>query len=92
MRKTLIWISFSCAALGLLGLGTLYVLGAAHPAPLFQLLAPLSLLLLFAALPFLAVSWILTICQEIRGKNYGIAALWVLFGLLLIVWELRRIL
>lgn len=92
MLQTFKKISFVCAVLGLLGFAVIWLTGTAYPNFMFQILAPVSLLLVFAALPFMLVSWILTIRKEIQAKNYLIAALWGISGLLLVAFEFRRIL
>lgn len=92
MIKKLVKIGSFFALFGLLGLGIVFVTGASYPDLMFKILVPVSLLLLFAALPLIAASWVLTIYQEVKAKNYLIAALLGGSGLFLILYELRRIL
>ncbi len=92
MRKKLVMAGALFCGLGLLGLAVLFVSGTAYPDTLFNLLTPVSLLLLIIAIPFFAVAWIMTIHREIQEKHHGIAALWAISGLLLMIYELCRIL
>ena len=92
MLKKLTKIGFFCAAFGVLGLVIILIAGPALSNVVFNLLAACSLFLIFAALPFMAASWMLTIHREIKGKHYLIAALWGLLGLVLILRALWRIL
>lgn len=84
-------IGLVCGISGLLGLVVILATGTAHPDLMFRILVPLSLLLIFVSLPFLAVCWVLTIRNEIKAKHYLIAALWGALGCLLLLWELSRI-
>ncbi len=92
MLKKLILIGSVCGGLALLGLALIFLSGASYPDLMFRILSPLSLLLAFAAIPFLAASWVLVILKELRAKSYLLAALWLLGGLLLILRQLWRIL
>ncbi len=92
MLKKLIWIGFSCGAAGLLGLAAAAMAGAGGPAVLHQIVTPVSMLLLFVAVPALVLAWLLTICKEVKAKNYPIAALWAILGMVVILRQLYRIL
>ena len=92
MRNKLTILGLLCGVSGFLGIAVIWMTGASAPERLFQIGAPVSLLLLAAALLLLSAAWILTIWKELQEKHYFLAALWAFSGLLLILLELRRIL
>ena len=92
MLQKLTKIGLVCGGSGLLGIAVVLISGTAYPAPLFRALAPLSLLLICAALPPLAGAWVLTVCREWRSHNRIPAAIWIAAGLLLCLRALYRIL
>lgn len=59
---------------------------------LFKILLPFGLILIYVSLPLFVLSWILHIKKEYKKKQYLSAFLWIVFGILLILWELRRFL
>ncbi len=85
-RKAAIW----CALIGFACWIPLFVTGVADPHILFRVLMPLGLLLVFAALPLLVISWIVTVRQEMRAKNYVIVAIEIAGALLLLLLQLPK--
>ncbi len=85
-RKAAIW----CALVGFTCWIPLFVTGVGHPHILFRVLMPLGLLLVFLALPLLVISWIVTVYQEVRAKNYLIVAVEIAAALLLLFWQLPK--
>lgn len=89
--KTLTKTAVVCGGAGLLGLFILLLSGAAYPDTLFRVLAPLSLLLCFAALPPLFGAWVLTIRRAWTSGSVGFALLWLVGGLLLLLKQFLRV-
>ena len=91
MRQKLMKIGLACGGAGLLGIAVVLVSGTAYPEPLFRALAPLSLLLICAAVPPLAAAWLLNIRREWKSENHLTALLWVGGGGLLVLLQLCRL-
>lgn len=77
---------------GLLCWGIIFITGASYPHALFKILMPLGLLLVFLALPLLALSWILGVYQDFKVRNYSVAILSIILGVGGVVWEILRLL
>ena len=76
--------------LGILGLAVLLgviVSGAAYPHPFFRYGAPLGLLFVFVSVVLQFISWVLEICRGVKEKQYRLAAVIAVLGLLAI-WKL----
>ena len=75
------------AALGLTVLLGVILSGAAYPHPFFQFGAPVGLLLVFVSFVLQFISWILEIYHGVKGKQYRLAAVIAVLGLL-VIWKL----
>ena len=73
------------SVLGLLSIAAVMISGTAYPDMMFQILAPIGLLLMFASLPLYALAWVFLIKKEMKSKNYLYAALLFLVGIISIV-------
>ena len=87
MRKRIYQLAVLSAILGLAILLCVIVSGAAYPHPFFQFGAPLGLLFVFVSVALLFVSWIWEIGHNVKGKQYLLAAVTAVLGLLAI-WRL----
>lgn len=79
--------SILSAALGLAVLLGVILSGAAYPHPFFRFGAPLGLLFVFVSVVLQLISWILEIYHGVKGKQYRLAAVIALLGLL-VIWML----
>lgn len=79
--------SILSAALGLAVLLGVILSGAAYPHPFFRFGAPLGLLFVFVGVVLQLISWILEIYHGVKGKQYRLAAVIALLGLL-VIWML----
>ncbi len=70
--------------------GVLYISDSAYPDLLFRVLTLLFLVLICISLILLLLSWLSKIYEEIKSKNYLIAFVWLLAGIVLIVLELIK--
>ncbi len=86
-KHTINKFSILSAALGLAVLLGVILSGAAYPHPLFRFGAPLGLLFVFVSVVLQLISWILEICHGVKGKQYRLAAVIALLGLL-VIWML----
>ena len=75
------------AALGLVILLGVVLSGAAYPHPVFQFGAPLGMLFVFVSVVLQFISWILEICRGVKEKQYRLAAVIAVLGLL-VIWKL----
>lgn len=81
--KAAVWVSIAA----FMCLGILYLSGAAYPDLTFKILQPLFLILIVISLALLVMAWISSIYIEVKNKNYLIAFIWFLAGIILIVFK-----
>lgn len=86
-KHTINKFSILSAALGLAVLLGVILSGAAYPHPFFRFGAPLGLLFVFVSVVLQLISWILEIYHGVKGKQYRLAAVIALLGLL-VIWML----
>lgn len=77
---------------GFLCWGIIFITDVSYPHTLFQILMPLGLFLVFLSLPLFVLSWIITIRQEFKVKNYLIASLWIIVGILWVLLSVPKFL
>ncbi len=80
-------VSILFAALGLAVLLSIIVSGAAYPHPFFRFGAPWGLLFVFVGVFLQLISWILDIYHGVIEKQYRLAAVIAVLGLL-VIWML----
>ena len=79
LERKLYRLAVLTCVMGLLSIAVVIVSGTAYPEILFQVLAPIGLLLIFVSLVLYVFAWVLSVKKAIKSKDY----LWV--GLLLLV-------
>ena len=85
MERKLFRFAVIVSVLGLLSIAAVMISGTAYPDMMFQILAPIGLLLMFVSLPLYALAWVFSIKKEVKSKNYLYAALLLLVGIISIV-------
>lgn len=91
MGKKLYRFAVLISILGLLCIAVVMISGTAYPDILFQVLAPLGLLLMFVSLGLYVLAWIFSIKKEMKSKNYLYVALLLLVGIIVIVRMVSRL-
>lgn len=74
----------TCVA-GLLSIAVVIVSGTAYPEILFQVLAPVGLLLIFVSLALYGFVWVLSMKKSIKPKDHLWVGLLLLVGIILFV-------
>lgn len=85
MKRKLYKFAVLTSALGLLSIAVVIISGTAYPDKLFQVLTPIGLLLIFISLGLYTFDWIFSIKKEMKSKNYLLAALLLLVGIIFVV-------
>lgn len=91
MGKKLYKFAALISILGLLCIAVVMISGTAYPDILFQVLAPIGLLLMFVSLGLYVLAWIFSIKKEMKSKNYLYAAILLLVGMIVIVPMVSRL-
>lgn len=81
-----------CGLAGLLCWGIIFLTDVSYPHTLFNILLPLGLWLVFLSLPLFALSWIMDVYQDFKVRNYSVAILSIILGVVGVVWEISRLL
>lgn len=85
MERKLFRFAVIVSVLGLLSIAAVMISGTAYPDMMFQILAPIGLLLMFVSLPLYVLAWVFSIKKEMKSKNYLYATLLLLVGIISIV-------
>lgn len=85
MERKLYKFAVLTCVLGLLSLAAVIFSGTSYPEMLFEVLAPIGLLLIFVSLGLYVCAWILSIKKAIKVKDYLWVGLLLLVGILVVV-------
>lgn len=76
--------------MGLLLIAVVLISKTAYPNKIFQVLAPIALLLIFISFGLSVLSWIFSLKKEIKLKNYPYAILLLLIGIVFVIRMIKH--